>query len=221
MGHGCLTTAASDSVHFGFGSYSTFIGTADSRFKRKHHLIFSASPVESTKSATLQRTITFRGDTYDVGTSVSVDLKSFAFAPGYQWDFIRRNWGYVALSTQIYLLSTKSSVTGQVTVNDQTATRTASGSVFAPLPVLGPRARWYPMPHSSRIALDGQIQGMYFFGYGDFYSAKGTVGVGITHHWKATAGYQLGTRLSIHGGSNQIGLRLTQKGPVLGVEGSW
>ena len=206
---------------FGFGSYSTFTGTADWRFKRKHHLIFSTSPVESTKRATLQRTITFRGDTYDVGTSVSVDLKSFAFAPGYQWDFIRRNWGYVAVSTQIFLLSTKQSVTGQVTVNEETATRTASGSVFAPLPVLGPRARWYPMPHSSRIALDGQIQGMYFFGYGDFYSAKGTVGVGITHHWKATAGFQLGTRLSIHGGSNQIGLRFTQKGPVVGVEGSW
>jgi hypothetical protein len=83
-------------------------------------------------------------------------------------------------------LSTKQSVTGQVTVNEETATRTASASVFAPLPVLGPRARWYPMPHSSRIALDGQIQGMYFFGYGDFYVAKGTVGVGITHNWRAT-----------------------------------
>ena len=205
----------------GFGSYSTFSGAVDWRFKRKHHLLFAASPVESTKSVTLNRTIMFQGETYDIGTRVSADLRSFSFAPGYQWDFIRRNWGYVALATQINLLDTKASITGQVSVNDQTATRTASGSLFAPLPVLGPRARWYPVPHSSRIALDGLVQGMYFFGYGDFYSTKGTVGVGLAHNWKLTAGYQLGTRLSIHGGSNQIGLRLTQKGPVVGVEGSW
>ena len=206
---------------FGFGSYSTFTGTADWRFKRKHHLLFAASPFESSRSDTLRRTITFRGDTYDVGTRVAVDIRSFSFAPGYQWDFIRRNWGYVALATQINLLSTESSITGQVAVNDQTATRKSSGSVFAPLPVLGPRARWYPIPSSNRLALDGVGQGMYFFGYGDFYSAKGTVGVGLTHSLKLTAGYQLGTRLSIHGGSNQIGLRLTQKGPVAGLEGSW
>ena len=29
---------------FGFGVYSTFSGTADWRFKRKHHLIFVISP---------------------------------------------------------------------------------------------------------------------------------------------------------------------------------
>jgi hypothetical protein len=31
----------------------------------------------------------------------------------------------------------------------------------------------------------------------------------------------MGIRLSIHGGSNQIDVRLTQKGPVAGIEGSW
>ena len=92
---------------FGFGSYSTFSGAVDWRFKRKHHLLFTASPVESTKSATLNRTIMFQGETYDTGTRVSVDLRSFSFAPGYQWDFIRRDWGYVALATQINLLATK------------------------------------------------------------------------------------------------------------------
>jgi hypothetical protein len=63
--------------------------------------------------------------------------------------------------------------------------------------------------------------GMYFFGYGDFYAARGTVGVGLNHHWRVIAGYQLGSRLSIHGGSHNIGIRMTQKGPVVGIEGSW
>ena len=205
----------------GFGDYSTFTGTADWRFKRKHHLTFWVSPVESTNSKVLLRTVTFRGQTFEVGTRASADIQSFSFAPGYQWDFIRRNWGYVALATQLNLLDTKASISRQVVVDGQTRRRTASGSVFAPLPIFGPRARWYPVPSSNRLALEGSVQGMYFFGYGDFYSARGTAGIGLTHNFRITAGYQVGTRLSIHGKSQDLGIRLTQKGPVAGIEASW
>jgi hypothetical protein len=205
---------------FHFGSYSTFTGNVDWRFKRKHHLICGFSPVSYSKSAILLRTISFQGETYDVGTRVSSDVNSLSVAPGYQWDFIRRDRGFVALATQIYLLKTDAKLTGTVFVNGHTATGTASGSFFAPLPVLGPRARWYPLD-SDRLALEGIVQGMYFFGYGDFYSARGQADIGLSRHWKATAGYQVGTRLSIHGGSNNIGIRLTQKGAVVGIEGSW
>ena len=208
------------SKDFHFGSYSTFTGLFDWHFKRKHHLLFATSPVSYTNTHTLERTITFQGDTYNVGTQATADIRSFSFAPGYQWDFIRRNRGYVALITQFYLLDSKASVTGTVEVNGQSASRTASGSFLAPLPVIGLHARGYPL-HSERLALDGSFNGMYFFGYGDFYSARGIVSVGITRHWRAAAGYQMGTRLSIHGGSDNIGIRLTQKGPVVGIEGSW
>jgi hypothetical protein len=151
---------------------------------------------------------------------VSSDIKSLSVAPGYQWDFFRRDHGYVALATQLYLLDSKATLTGTAVVNGQSGTRIASGSFFAPLPVLGPRARWYPLD-SDRLALEAIAQGMYFFGYGDFYSVRGQGDIRLSGHWKATVGYQLGTRLSIHGGSDNIGIRLTQKGPVVGREGSW
>ena len=205
---------------FQFGSYSTFTGTLDWRFKRKHHLLFSSSPVSYSNRTTLLRTITFQGQTYNVGTQAASEIKSLSFAPGYQWDFIRRDRGYVALATQFYLLDTKATLTGTVLVNGQAATRSSSGSFLAPLPVVGPHVRWYPVD-SERLSLEGYVNGMYFFGYGDFYSARGLVGVGLSHHLKAIGGYQMGTRLSIHGGSNNIGIRLTQKGPVVGLEGSW
>jgi hypothetical protein len=205
------------SKDFHFGSYSTFTGTFDWHFKRKHHLLFSASPVSYSNSATLARTIMFQGETYNVGTQASSDIRSFSFAPGYQWDFIRRNRGYVGLETQLNLLDSTATVTGTVVVNDQNATRTASGSFFAPLPVIGIHARGYPM-QSGRLAVEGLVNGMYFFGYGDFYSARGFASVGITRRFRAIAGYQLGTRLSIHGGSDNIGTRLTQKGAVVGLE---
>ena len=36
------------------------------------------------------------------------------------------------------------------------------GSFFAPLPIVGPRIRWYPL-RSGRLALEGAFQGMSFF----------------------------------------------------------
>jgi hypothetical protein len=206
---------------FSFGYYSTFSGYLDWHFKRKHHLLFGISPVSQSHSVTLARTITFQGETYNVGTRASADLQALSFSPGYQWDFIRRDHGYVALDVQLYLLDTKGSVSGTVIANGQSVSRNSSASFFAPLPVLGPRGRWYPLHDSDRLALDGFVQGMYFGGYGDFISTRGAVAVGLTHHLKLSAGYQLGTRLSIHGNTDRLGIRLTQKGPVVGLEGSW
>jgi hypothetical protein len=205
----------------GFGSYSTFSGNVDWRFARKHHLIFAASPVNSTRTTTLSRTIDFEGTTYQVGAQVSTQVHSFVFAPGYQWDFIRRKQGYLALSAGLNVLDTSAEITGTATVNGQTGVRTAKGSVIAPIPVLGPRARWFPIPGSRRFDVDGGVQGMYLFGYGDFWSGRAMADIAFTRHWYFTAGYQLGTRLSVHGSTNDIGIRLTQKGPVAGVQASW
>lgn len=159
--------------------------------------------------------------TYHASTQVTADLKSLSFAPGYQYDIIRRSHGYLAFLVSINLLDTEGTLTGTGTVNGLSASRSASGSVFAPLPVLGPKFRWYPLHNSNRLSLDGVLQGMYFFGYGDFLSAQGTAGVAANRHFTFRAGYQMGTRLSVHGSSSQVGIRLTQKGPVAGIEASW
>ena len=205
---------------FGFGSYSTFTGTADWRFKRKHHLLFGVSPVVSSRRTTLSRTIEFQGETYDVGTSVEAQIKSLAFAPGYQYDIIRRNRFVLSLVTQVFLLKTSADLKGTVTVNGQSQVRTSSGSIFAPLPILGPRIRWYPL-RSGRLAVDGSFQGLSFFGYGYFLTAKGSGDIALSRRWRLNLGYQMGTRLKINDDNNRIGVKLTQKGPTVGVEGSW
>jgi hypothetical protein len=205
---------------FGFGDYSTFSGVADWRFKRKHHLLFGVNPVTSSRTVTLNRTIEFQGTTYDVGTRTSAEIKSLAFAPGYQWDIIRRNRISISIATQCYLIWTKATLSGTATVNGQSQSKTASGSVLAPLPIIGPRLRWYPM-RSGRLAVDGGLQGMSFFGYGNFITARGTGDISLSRHWRINLGYQMGTRLRIEGGTNQIGIRLTQKGPIAGFEASW
>ncbi len=207
---------------FGFGSYSTFTGNVDWRFTRRNHILFGASPVESSNTRTLTRTITFRGKTYDVGAEVSVDIHSFSFSPGYQFDFMRRHWGSLSGLAQLFVLNTSAKMSQSRTVNGQSEViEESSGSVLAPLPAIGPRVRWYPVHDSSRFVVDGTATGMYLFGYGDFYSAKGTVGVAMSRHWKITGGYQMGTRLTIHGTADSMGFRLTQKGPIAGIEGLW
>jgi len=76
---------------------------------------------------------------------VSADIKSLAFAPGYQYDIIRRNTISLSIAVQVYLLNTSADLKGVATVNGQTETRTASGSLFAPLPMLGPRVQMVPL----------------------------------------------------------------------------
>ncbi len=204
-----------------FGDYSTFTGGVDWRFKRKHHLTFSISPVTNSKTAVIDRVITFQGQTFDIGAQVSTEIKSLSFSPGYQYDIIRRNHGFLAIATQVNMLQISARLSGNGTVNGQTAMRTASGSLFAPMPIVGPRVRWYPLHNSSRFFLDGSVQGMYFFGYGNFVSAKGLAGIAVNQHLKVDMGYQMGSRVFVHGGSNEIGVRLTQKGTVAGIEASW
>src|SRR5262245_50486844 len=97
---------------FGFSRYSTLTGSADWKFRRKHHLLFTISPVTNSRRATLNRTIEFQGITYDVGTSVAADIKSLAFAPGYQYDIIRRNRISFSIATQLYLMNTSADLIG-------------------------------------------------------------------------------------------------------------
>lgn len=205
----------------GFGSYSTFSGKIDWHITRRQHILMGVSPVVTNRTTTLKRTIEYQGVTYDLGVQVKSHIQSLSFSPGYQFDFIRRNGSYLGLATQLYLLNTEGKITGTGIVSGQSAERTSSGSVFAPLPVIGLQSRWYPSRESSRFSIDGFWQGMYFFGYGDFMAAGGTAGVSVARHLDIRGGYLMATRLSIHGGSDQIGIRLTQKGPVAGLEFTW
>lgn len=101
----------------------------------------------------------------------------------------------------------------------QQAAISGKQSLLAPIPVAGPVGRFY-LTNSPRLYLDGNIYGMYLFGYGNFLSTADYLGVGITNHLSLNAGYQLGSRLIVNNspGANRLGLRLTQKGPIAGLQ---
>jgi hypothetical protein len=63
---------------------------------------------------------------------------------------------------------------------------------------------------------------MYLFGYGNFVSTADDLGFAINKHLSVNAGYQLGSRLVVNNKkSDRIGIHLTQKGAIVGLEASF
>jgi len=204
---------------FGFNSYSTFTGKVDWKFSHKNHLYLAVSPFTQARTTVLNRTIDFQGQTFDVGLTTTAKLTNWAYAPGYQYDIIRRDRGHLGIAVQVDIFDTtaKLSAGAQVTgEGTQSAAKSASGSLVAPIPVAGPDFRFYILP---KFFVDGDVFGMYLFGYGNFVSSTDTVGVYLGKHFALRAGYQLGSRLVVNNNnSDRIGIHLTQKGPVAGIE---
>jgi hypothetical protein len=205
---------------FGFSSYSTFAGKLDWKFTRKNHFYFVAIPLDSSRQTALTRTIMFQDQTFVAGLATQSEVRTNLYAPGYQYDIIRRKRGHLGIAAQLDLFDTHVSITaiGQVTGNRvQQGTVSASGSLLAPIPVFGPEFRVYFTP---RVYLQGNVYGMYLFGYGNFISSAGGLGVRLAKHLGVNAGYQLGSRLTVNNNSSsdRIGLRLTQKGAIAGFE---
>jgi len=208
----------------GFNTYSTFAGKIDWKFTRKNHLYFVGSSFSQSRQTVLNRTIVFQGQTFVVGSTTQSSLKSNLFAPGYQYDIIRRKRGHLGIAVQVDLFdsSAKISAAAQVINGVQQAAVSASGSLLAPIPVAGPEFRLYLL-NSPRLFVEGNVYGMYFGGYGNFVSTSDSIGVTLTKHISINAGYQLGSRLVVNNNSSsdRIGVRLTQKGAIAGLEFSF
>jgi hypothetical protein len=206
---------------FGFGSYSTFTGKIDWHFGHKHHFLLNITPNYESKTVTATRTITFEDQTFDVGAQVAANVHFLNIAPGYQYDIIRRDHGFFGLEVDFNLARTYASLSLAGSVNGVGGAVSGSRTFWAPLPAAGPVFRWYPLQNSNRLSLGGSFRGMGFFGYGNFISTRADLGVGLTQHLNVRAGYEVGSRLSIHGTSDQIAVKLTHEGPTAGIEYAW
>jgi len=208
---------------FGFEEYSTFVGKFDWRFTRKNHLYFVAIPYIQSATTTLNRTIVFRGQTFNVGAVTKGELTSIMYAPGYQYDIIRRKRGHLGIAVQLNLFDSTGKLTAAAQVTGggvQQGAISASSSLLAPIPVAGPEFRLY-LTNSPRLFVEGNIYGMYLFGYGNYYSTFGDLGFSITKHLTVNAGYTLGSRLKVKGTSSRVGLSLQQQGPIVGAQFSF
>jgi len=218
-------TSVDLSKDFGFNSYSTFTGKADWKFTHKNHFYLVGSNYQQVRQRVLARTIEFQGQTFNAGASVQAELDAPEIAPGYQYDILRRKRGHLGIGVQIDLFNASASITAAAQVTGdgvQQAAATAKGSLLAPIPVAGPDFRFY-LTDSPRLFVEGQVMGMYLFGYGNFVSTADDIGFSITKHFSVNGGYQLGSRLVVKNDANsdRIGLRLTQSGAIVGMQASF
>jgi hypothetical protein len=205
---------------FGFDDYSTFTGKLDWKFTRKNHLYLAVAPLNQSNTVTLNRTIVFRGQTFNSGAVATGELSSILYAPGYQYDLIRRKRGHLGLAAQINIFDTTGKLTAAAQVvggGGQQGAISASTSLLAPIPVGGPEFRLY-LTNSPRLFIEGNAYGMYFFGYGNYYSASGDLGFSLSKHFSVNAGYAILSRLKVTTDSTRTGLHLTQKGPLVGAQ---
>jgi hypothetical protein len=207
----------------GFSTFDTFAGKVDWKFARKHHFYFVVSPFTRSRQRALTRQITFQGQTFDAGLVTDTEMRAHMYALGYQYDIFRRRRWHLGVAVQFDLFDTEAHIAAaaQATPGGPVAARSVSGSFLAPIPVAGPEFRVY-LTNSPRLFLEGNVYGMYFFGYGNFVSSAGTLGVTLTKHLSVNAGYQLGSRLVVKSNAtDRIGIRLTQRGSIVGLEYSF
>jgi len=210
-------------TNLSFGSYSTVYGKLDWKFTHKNHLYVGGGPFNSSHQTVLNRTIVFQGQTFEAGATIQASLTSPLYIFGYQYDVIRRRRGHLGLAVQMNVFDTHASIKAAAQVigtgGVRSTAESASGSLIAPIPVAGPEFRLY-LTNSPRLFVEGNVYGMYLFGYGNFVSAYADLGVTVVKHLTLNVGYQLGSRLVVNNDSsnNRIGLNLTQEGPMAGFE---
>jgi len=209
----------------GFNNYSTFAGKLDWKFTHKNHFYIAGEAFNSSRQTVLTRTFTFQGQTFEAGLTTQSSLNSPTYVVGYQYDIIRRKRGHLGLGVQMNLFDSHASIHAPAQITSDGvhhAEVSASATLLAPIPVAGPEVRWY-LTNSPRVFVEGNVYGMYFFGYGNFVSSLGALGFTVNRHLTLNAGYQLGSRLVVHNSSsaNRIGLELKQRGAIAGMEFSF
>jgi hypothetical protein len=207
---------------FGFSDYSTFLGRIDWRFTRKNHLYFSAAPFNQSNQAVLNRTITFRGQTYVFGATAKANLQAIAYSPGYQYDIIRRKRGHLGIAAQINIFHTTGTISAAAQVTGagiHQGAASSSASLLALIPAGGPEFRLYLL--KDRLFVNGNAFGMYFFGYGNYYSTIDYLGVHVSRFLSITGGYAIGSHLRVNNSNDRVGLNLIQQGPLAGLEVSF
>ena len=205
-----------------FDSHTTFSGKVDWKFTRKNHLYLAFTPFSASSQSVLTRSVNFQGQTFEVGLMTQSDLHASIVAPGYQYDIFRGKRGHLGVGVQVDIIDATATVSAaaQVVNGGQQAAISASGSFLAPLPVVGPQFRFY-LTDSPRLFVEGDLYGMYFFGYGSIVSSSANIGYSLSKHISVNVGYQLGSRVVVTNQEDRFGIHLTQKGVLIGMEFSF
>jgi hypothetical protein len=118
---------------------------------RKHKFNLGYTPIKYSADATIQRTITFKGQTFNVGAPATTNIKWDLWRFGYEWDFVSMDKGYVGLIADLKYNKVSASI------DSPALSRTAATEQKAPVPTIGVAFRGYPVP---MVAIGGEFGGL-------------------------------------------------------------
>lgn len=118
---------------------------------RSHKLRFGYVPIKYEADAVIQRRITFRGQTFNVGVPASTEIKWDLWRFGYEWDFVSMDKGYFGVVAELKYNKMQASIASPA------LTSTASTEQNAPVPTIGVAARGYVHP---MVFIGGEFTGL-------------------------------------------------------------
>ena len=120
---------------------------------RRHKFRFGYVPVRYDADAVIQRTITFRGQTFTIGAPASTEIKWDIWRFGYEWDFVSMERGFVGVIGELKYNRLDASI------ESPALAQAAATEQKAPVPTVGVIGRGYVHP---MVAITAEFTGLKF-----------------------------------------------------------
>ena len=190
----------------------TFSGQLVFKPGRRHRIVVEGTPFALSGLQTVNRTISYRGQVFNVSQTVrsSADM-SYVFG-GYQYDLLSGPKGHLGVSIGGAYLSATGVIQGVQSGNTGKKTETVG------MPLAGVEWRIFPIPGHKILEFDGGMRGMAFGSYGHYVEAGGNAGLCV-----GPVIFQAGYRAvnaDLHQASgNQSGVNARLQGPTFSIVG--
>ncbi len=189
----------------------TFYGRLVVKPGRKHRIILEGTPVRLTGFNVVNRTITYRGQTFNVSDTLRSSADFNYFFAGYQYDLVSGPRGHFGLSVGGAYLN----ATGTIQSVDTNTVATKSETLG--LPLAGAEGRFFLLPRSKFLMVEGGARGMGVGSYGHYIEATGSGGLALGE-FAFLAGYRWAD-VDLHDtSSSQSGVDVRFKGPIFSLE---
>lgn len=192
----------------------TFYGKFVFKPTRRQRIVAEGTPFALTGNNIVNRTLVYRGETFNVSDTVHSNATLNYFFGGYQYDVLSGPVGHLGFSVGGAYLG----ATG--TILSVTSNVSASKTETLGIPLAGSEFRIFPIPGRHWLDVDGELRGMGLGSYGYYTEAAGNGGLWIGH-----LGFQAGYRAvnaDLHEtGSGGSGVSVRLKGPIFSVAFKW
>jgi hypothetical protein len=191
----------------------TFYGQLVFKPRRKQRIVFEGTPFRINGYNTVNRSVTYHGETFNVSETLQSSADINYFFGGYQYDVLSGPRGHLGFSVGAAYMN----ATGTIQAV-QTAT-VASKSETLGLPLAGAEFRIFPIRGRRIIEIEGGLRGMGAGSYGHYVegTANGGVGLGPV---TLLAGYRRVDAL-FQDTSNSSGVNVRLRGPIFSMMWRW